>query len=332
MGKFNSIGLITRVTAWIALAIEVVDFAGNGLGLSFIEHNDEGLKKLGILLFLISLVSWLESSNKALAKLDEMASQLARLNLVAKYGSSAVWLAQLLHPHDDGGTDKYPHCRAGGEALSQLLLNTYTQNAVDFHELRRGDRGEVRLKEYSVINLFLKNLVTSLPPGSVWFGVSRLQDSRAWKKESAEESYLGFEKELEDRAKTQVLTCFRVLCFENEARSDRMARVAQRQIKNGLHVRRRINSAETDLSLIWVPTSKIKPRSRLQDPLKFLEDSTANFEPLCCLEFTIRGGREVDTVTLSPGFSEKFSDLKDEFRDNWENAEEYSKVSASPQD
>ena len=317
-------GSITRVTAWLALSIEVFDFAADPLGISISPSLHGGLEKLGILLFLVSLVSWLEASNEGLAKLDKMALELQHLteeankiDLVARYGASAACLARLMNPQ---GTDidKYPHCRAGGATLSHLLLTTYTQAAEEFHRLRSGDAREVRLTEASIINLFLKNLVESLPPGSVWLGTSTLQESGAWEESTAEPSYYDFERAVETRIEQEALTYLRVLCFQNTERYQQMSRVAKHQMDQGLHVRSLIRKdLPNDLSLIWIPKAKSAAKFDLADPVRFLERQTSQFEPLCGLSFGIRADREVYTMDLVDPRKDEFTDLKKLFIRSW---------------
>jgi hypothetical protein len=330
MDGSKPVALITRVTAWIALAVEVVDFGAGPLGLKLSPNLHDGLEKFGILLFLISLVSWLETSNKGLEKLDRMGSELGelaeearRMDLVARYGSGGVLLARLLNPQGVDRT-KYPHCRAGGETLSHLLLNTYTQAAQEFHRLRTGDATEVKLTEVSIINLFLKNLWESLPRGSVWLGTSRLQDSGAWEEGSAEPSYYEFEGAVERRINNEGLTYLRVLCFENDERYARMAHIATRQVNMGLHLRSYVTqNMPNDMSLIWVPATKVTPRFDFEDPIGFLEKRRENFEPLCGRRFGIRADREVYTMDLVGPNTQEFVDLKIAFRQCWAEARRY---------
>jgi hypothetical protein len=330
MDDFKPAGLIIRVTAWIALAIEVVDFGARPLGLNLSQNLHDGLEKFGILLFLISLVSWLEASNTGLEKLDRMASELRqlaeeakRLDLVARYGASGVLLARLLNPQGADRT-RYPHCLAGGETLSHLLLNTYTQAAEEFHRLRSGSATEVKLTEVSIINLFLRNLLESLPRGSVWLGTSRLQDSGAWEQASAEPSYYEFERAVENRINTEALTYLRVLCFENDERYKRMAQIATRQVTMGLHLRSYVKqNMPGDMSLIWVPKTKPTPIGDLEDPIGFLENHRDNFEPLCGLRFGIRADREIYTMDLVVPSTQEFVDLKIAFRQCWASAGRY---------
>ncbi len=333
MSSPDWVGKITRMTAWIALAIEAFDFVEKPLGLNFSGGLHDGLEKVGILLFLISLVSWLEGSNKGLEKLDKMAIELQslaveakKIDLVAKYGANAVWLARLLHPQD-GDSTRYPHCRAGGETLSYLLLNTYTQSAAEFHRLRTGDINEVKLREYSVINIFLENLVQSLPPKSVWLGISRLQDSGAWEQGSAEPSYYQFERAAESRVEGASLRYLRVLCFESRELYLQMSNVARRQLSKGLQLRSIVGKPMPhDLSLIWVPAEKPSPKLDLKDPIGFLEKSSSGYEPLCGLSFEIRGDREVYTMALVIPKSDDFAQLTIQFRNAWTAAEDYAPV------
>jgi hypothetical protein len=230
---------------------------------------------------------------------------------------------------------RYPHCRAGGETLSHLLLNTYTQAAEvllntytqaaeEFRRLRSGDATVVKLTEASIINLFLKNLVESLPTRSVWLGISRLQDSGAWEEGSAEPSYYEFERAVETRIQRENLTYLKVLCFENDERYEQMAHIAKRQVSRGLHLRSYVKpEMPNDMSLIWVPATSVLPECDLEDPIGFLERSNEKFEPLCGLRFGIRADREVYTMDLVGPNTQEFVDLKMVFRRCWKGAGSY---------
>jgi len=331
MSESSASARFTRLTAWIGLVLEVLAFVGRPLQLAFVESHQGDLEKLGIVLFLISLVTWLEASNKGMTKLDQMSSELRalteeakKIDLIARYGSSAVWLARLLNPQ---GQDvaRFPHCRAGGETLSHLLLNTYTQAAEEFYRFRSGEKDKVELSEASIINLFLKNLILSLPRGSVWLGTSKLQDSTAWEERTAEPSYYEFESAVEARIEKSDLTYLRLLCFQDEERYRQMSHILGRQEGKGLRVRVLIqNELPQDISLIWVPKTRLPNEFDFSDPVQFLQKQSSKFEPLCGLSFGIRADREVNQMQLIRPDAEEFSELKRAFRKSWAAARAYA--------
>lgn len=329
---------LARYTAYLALSVEVLDGFGRVFDLTFLKSHSEVIEKIGLLLFLVSLVGWLEGSRKSLAKLEKMSREVRalratakRMDLIARYGANTTSIARLLYPQD-GMAKKYPHCIAGGETLSRLLLEIYKETAQEFDLLRNNDRSELKLKEHSVINLFLFKLVKSLPKGSVWLGISRMQDARAWREDSAEASYYDFERTVEQNVKDSSLNYFRLLCFRDEARRDEMQPVALHQKSSGIHVRSYFkDDLPPDLSLIWTPKDpdlkklpsgkKVKAADAIDpDPIAYLE---ANYEPLCGLRFAIRGDREVDFMELFGSASDAFTELKAQFSRSWSQGAPY---------
>jgi hypothetical protein len=321
-------GRLTLASAWAGLALEVIDFAAKPLGVPFPPAVYDGLEKFGILLFLFALIGWLDTSNKKLEKVDQIASEIRavveqgrKIDFVARYGAGAATLARLLSPDERDGI-RFPHCLAGGQTLSELILETYSQAAEQFHRFSIGGSREVTLTESSVINLFLTKLMERLPRGSVWLGTSRLQDQGAWVEGSAEPAYSAFLQAAADAIKDRQLTYLLVFCFDDLSRCQKMSPVAKHRSELGLDVRCYVRDRmPDDFSLIWVPKAGANCPLRPCDP-NFYETLDSNFQALCGLRFGIRAFREVSKMNLV-GLGNEFDELKSEFMATWKQAKDY---------
>jgi hypothetical protein len=249
------------------------------------------------------------------AELRSLAGGAKRIDLVARYGASAVWLARLLNPQA-ADRQSLPHCKAGGETLSHLLLNRYTTTAEEFHRLQSGSAKGVKLIEASIINLFLKNLVEALPDGSVWLGISRLQASDAWGEGKAEPSYYDSENAVERCIRAKNLKYLRLLCFETQDRYAEMRHIISQQLRKGIHLQLLIKKdLPADMSLIWGPPTMQGGTFNVQDPIRSLENQ--GHVPLCGLAFGIRADREVYTMDLFVPSAPEFLEFNYAFGRAW---------------
>ena len=341
MGLHELGSRFARIAAMFGLVVEAVDFAGDSFDIQLLKTHQKEIAAFGGLLFLISLVIWLETAARELKKLDDIRSRLTALDekakaleklqqieinlekvsqkveeteLIAKYGAGGVWLARLLHPKGHDEVNR-PHCRAGGEVLSHLLLEVFTKKAEDFYDLQRGRTDSVELEETSTINLFLRRLVKALPPGSVWLGTSKLQNKSSWEESIAPTSYWEFEDAVERKIDESNLKYMRVYCFESDTAAQEMAKEAKRQASKGLLLRKCIgNSNRTDISLIWVETKTPDSAFNTEDPLNFLESQ--EYQSVCGIRFDIQDGN-VKTMELFAPEVSGFNQLRRDFEDIW---------------
>ena len=321
---------VSQTAAGIALTIKVIQFIGDSSGWAK-DHPTlfSTLSPLSLILFAISLVIWLHSSQKQMAKVDKIAervedikSELDRVDRIARYGSGGVWLAKLLGP--DSQWQRLAHCHAGGVTLSNLLLDVYTSAAEDFHRLTSRNATEIKLVEYHVVDKFLLNLMKALPPGSIWLGVSRLQSSDAWERLSAEPAYIEFQEMVERRSRERTIQLLRLLCFEDAEHRSRMAPVITQQINAGLRLRVLVSTdLPEDMSLIWVPKSdaskKTAPALNADSPFVDLNNREV-YQPLCAIAFQTRAGKDLDGMTLYSPESDGFGRLRAEFSVSWTKA------------
>lgn len=313
--------------AIIALLIKVGQFVGDSTGFSK-AHQDifSAASFVSLFLFGVSIVLWLQSSQKQLGKVDRIAERVEEIkreidnvDRIARYGSGGVWLTRLLR------TGGHVHGQAGGITLADVLLDVYTTAAEDFHRLTTGSKDRVELFEYHVVDKFLLNLMRALPANSVWLGVTRLQSADAWSKQSAEPSYISFQDLVERRTRERTIAFFRLWAFDADARAREAESVLRQQSEAGLQLRITVAPEIPDMSLIWVPKSS--PMKKMDGRIDFESIFTKlvgamEFEPLCGIEFKTRSGKELDGMTIYAPNSDPFAALRIRFKQHWDLAKE----------
>lgn len=269
-----------------------------------------------IILFGVSIVLWLNKSQKKLEKLDGISVRIEDIDLAARYGFGPVHLANLLRART------HAHGHAGGETLCDVMLRVYGNAAQDLHNLTTGSKDEVELAEYHVVDKFLANLIRVLPAGAVWLGVTKLQTADAWVKDSAEPSYFEFQELVEGRTKAHEISYFRLWCFDTEMRENEMVNILQAQKDAGVNTRTVVSAGVPDMSLIWVPRKGLKLNGSKKavdlDALFPRLLSTGAYEPLCAIQFTARGGKELDSMKLFAPNAERFTQLRIQFKRSWD--------------
>jgi hypothetical protein len=316
---------LSAILAMIALLIEVAEFIGEATGFKK-AHTEifDFASFVSLVLFGVSIVLWLESSQKQLRKVDQIAERLEEIkkeidnvDRIARYGSGGVWLTRLLK------AGSQVHGQAGGATLADVLLDVYTTAAEDLHRLTTGSKDRVELFEYHVVDKFLLNLMRALPPNSVWLGVTRLQSTEAWSKQSAEASYLGFQELVETRTREKSIAFFRLWSFDGVDGAIRAEPILNLQREAGLQLRVAVASDAPDMSLIWIPKSQNLRKSSASVDLEGLFARLIKgeeFEPVCGIEFKTRNGKELDGMTIYSPDSDAFAALRFRFKQSWDRA------------
>jgi hypothetical protein len=319
---------IPAVIAAVSFLLESLSFAVDMVPRFQTEfpHAEDQLKYSGLALLIASLVMAIVKIGEGIDLIEKISKIHLKLDAIARYGANGVALASLLN-QDEEGVRRFPHALAGGAALSELIFETYSLATESFVELLQMKEIEVILPEESIINTFLRHLVEKLPIGSVWLGISCLQDRSAWDQKTGEPSFLKFESSLEDKVQCKQLTCFRSFCFESQERLTSMQEEIDKQVNIGINVKAKIvKELPNDLSVIWVPiaggkrTWKRKMDKKNQspvDPWTELEMKASGYAPLCGLSFDLRAGRETSRLVILPPAGVAFDDLKQNYQQAW---------------
>ena len=317
---------VSEVLATLALTIKIAQYVGESMGYraEFVRLFD--LASLAsVVLFGCSVVLWLRASREKLRKVDLIADRMQQINahmdqldVIARYGRAPVHLARL-----QSQGQEWTHGRAGGETLTDALLEVYGRAAEGLYNMTRGSSESVVVSEYHLVDRFLENLIKNLPAGSVWLGVTKLQNADAWTKGFGEEAYLRFQELVERQTRRHAIHFFRLWCFDDANRRDMMMPVLATQLKAGLHIRSIISAEIPDMSLIWIPrvaSDKIASNGDLRGLLDSINSDASPYQPLCAIEFTARGGRELDKMTIHAPGSEQFTTLRLMYTRSWDRA------------
>lgn len=253
-------------------------------------------------------------------QLQRIEDELLHRDQTARYGSSGLLIAALLGLQDS--PDSLSHCHAGGLTISSILLGNIPNTANEFSDLFHGKRTDATLTEHHVVDNFLRNLLRTLPVGSVWLGVTQLQSPDAWQELTANVAYYDFQTNVVRRVGNQELTYFRLWNFADDKhlRDPEIESIMRKQQEAGLQIRFTHKAALDDLSLIWVPKHKTKKALTLGDsPVDDIEAKANLLRPLCAIKFrNPRGGRELEEIKVYAPKSREFTELRRDFREGWE--------------
>ena len=254
--------------------------------------------------------------------LDRIEKALARLDQIGRYGSSGALIASLFGLENK--LSVRAHCHAGGLTITPILLENLPKTVNDFYDMVRGDSNELKLAEHHLIDNFLRNLITTIPSGATWFGITRLQSREAWARDTATIAYCEFQEMAECRTRNQELNFFRLWGFDDKDHFDRAKDVMRRQEDAGFEVRFIVGRPLEDISLIWAPVNPTEKLVKIKNPKSPFDEIKAKpniFQPLCAFKFEPpRGGRELEEMTICTG-EEQFKGLVRYFRDQWTLAE-----------
>lgn len=258
--------------------------------------------------------------DRIVASISQIENRMAKAEQLAIIAASGEFLATLLAQGD--GASLRAHFHAGGLTLSPLLYGVLPQTAKDFHELLLGEkRDRLTLTEHHLVDTFLKNLVEALPVGSLWLGITRLQNVAGWKDKSATAAYISFQTTAAARTRKEELHYCRLWGFNSQRHFQHALRVMRQQVREKFCIRYKVQSGLKDISIIWVPAPNSKPaKGDKGDALlaEILETGKSDYYvKLCAIEFVERGGRELDEMTIYSPRAPNFDDLFDTFKKNW---------------
>lgn len=326
---------LSEFIAGLALLAKILEQAGKLSGRAEVESFVTIAGFLSISLLFFSIVLWLHSSTRRLEKvdliaerLDKIKEELEQLDRMARYGSTGAMVNRLYGLQDK--LNIRPHCQAGGLTFSPLIFDDFPKAVKDFYKLNRGEETELKIKDQHIVDNFLLHLITQLPKGSNWFGISRLQSPAAWGRQTANVAYFEFQNAVEKRTKDREINYFRLLLFDDDAHRESMEPILHQQEISEMHLRYIVGgSSMDDISIIWVPVHDLARADTVKDldsPIDELAANTNTFQPLCGIKFQTRGGRELDEMTIYSPETIEFKDMRLQFRTRWKNAKALSQA------
>lgn len=310
----TSAGEFVALTAVLVKVIQLLAKPPEPIKTS-LETLSVALLFLSVFIMLRHVAQRMSSLDKVSKQVSDIADELERRDGAGRYGLGAAAVARLLDLARREGNR--PHGQAGGRILSYLMLEVFTKAAHDMSRLAAGEGDSVDLIEYHVADRFVHALIDSLPAGSAWIGISRLQNVDAWRQQTAHVDFRDFQKAVERRCTGEQINYLRLWCFDEECRRKEMDTILEEHRKAGLVQRWMVDTdSADDLSIIWVPRRPMIKRTEIGNIERPIDEweSGIDLEPLCGIRFKTRGGRELEGMTI-------FSPASDEFRNlchNWE--------------
>lgn len=287
---------------------------------------ERNLNLFSIALLFVSIFVMLRQVGQRLGSVDAVSKQvgaiadeLERRDRAGRYGLGAASVASLLDLARRQGN--YAHSQSGGRILSHLLLEVFTDAAHDLSRLAKGEKTSVELVEYHLVDRFVHELIDSLPTGSAWIGLSRLQNVDAWEQQTSHAHFHEFQKAVERRCKNEEINYLRLWCFDSDSDRQGMAAILERQKKAGLVQRWIVEEGATDdFSLIWAPKRALSIRTEICDPeapMDAWDSSESELVPLCGIRFKTRGGRELEGMTIYSPDTEDFRHMQVAWERRW---------------
>lgn len=186
-------------------------------------------------------------------------------------------------------------------------LNSFNNEHADFVDFDSRTLAEISTSE----------LVNLLPPGSVWWGTTRVA-SAAWKGDALKD-YLAHSRE---KTRNQKLRMYRIYVVNEEDAGDALRDQVAKDEDAKISVRRAHSADVPDITLVWQPKERSEPDADCAtapngDPTTSNMDT--HYDPVGLLEFDVRGGRVV-RVSLYTAESAKFKDYCATFRMAWREA------------
>jgi hypothetical protein len=260
-------------------------------------------------------------ASKLAGKIDELtevANQLKTSEYAARYGSVGASLASLLV---GGGRNVQSY--AAARAIQPLALDLLPRLA---HDISRADASNITINGYSLIDKFTYEIMTAIPNGGAWLGVTHLAAEDAWKRETATPDFYNWDKTFRERARRKDISVFRLYCYEDRDRYELMRDEIEEARRDGIVIKVFLPSGDfipSDMSLLWIPTRQIASAAAVdpRDPITALNNSS-DVTPLCALEFRTRGGKYLDQTTILAQNDPHYDSLSFEFTRAWKEAQD----------
>jgi hypothetical protein len=309
---------VSEALALVGLSTTLIGQATSLGGLK--DDWSDMLKLVGLALFFAGIVVTLKDLTRALTELrgaKELTDHKSALDDAlhwARHASPPRW-----------------HIAAAGDVLRTLLTDYVPTTTRHLCEARTRPQSTFHFDDHSPIHELMYRLAESIPSGSVWFGITHLEQKSAWDLPEADE-FSRFMDKIRSRAEKKEIKVLRLYYFHSEEAREQMHELMFEETGYGLDVRYIEEGRQPpDISLIWIPR-RSRSAAVASGPNGNGILSTVHAEsyvPLCALEYTTRGGMLLTKLSVYSGESREFDDLARVFRQFWAEAKE---LPALPQD
>jgi pimeloyl-ACP methyl ester carboxylesterase len=220
-----------------------------------------------------------------------------------------------------------PHIQAG----HRIAANTYEDIRRFVRELksfRDDQKDSLLVQENYVINDLLYLIANSLPPQSIWLGVSHL--TTGWQESDADPQYRQFVDKIQERARRGQLKVMRLYCIASEKELEDIRGHLEEECAAGIMVRTLIGDhIPRDMSLLWLASDSQNLALQASEgrPVRHLRDSEV--KPICGMEFHTWQRRSLNKMSLYSPPSGDFNLLAQEFDDYWKHGKVFEAAELS---
>lgn len=185
---------------------------------------------------------------------------------------------------------------------------------------------ELVVEDRSPVDELTYRLVRDIPAGSVWLGITRLDNAGAW--QSSEPAISRFVAETRRRLTNDEIFVWRLFHFATDDAFGGMRQVLEDEASRGVNVGFQIRGEPPpDISLVWTPTGDGEVSSREARPLDFDRLLSGADVPcltrLCAIHFSTAAGILLTRAVVYAGESEMFQSLLLQFAKSWSSADKF---------
>jgi pimeloyl-ACP methyl ester carboxylesterase len=212
--------------------------------------------------------------------------------------------------------EKVPHIQAGHHIAKDIYewIRQFVKRLRDF---RDEELDTLSIEENYVINELLYVIAESLPPHSIWLGVSHL--TFGWQETDADPKYRKFVQKVQERCRKGDLKVMRLYCAPSEEDLKSIRNHLDLERAAGIAVRTLTGEdVPRDMTLLWSASDYFPLDGSIDQPARLLQYNQGhNAEAICGMEFHTWLRRSLNRMSLYSPRSSGFEKLATDFDDYW---------------
>lgn len=218
------------------------------------------------------------------------------------------------------------HVFAANEVLNQMV-STYASGLVTRLRKYEVSKDAIDMRDLSPINDLIHRLVHSLPVGSVWAGITLLDDA-AWA--SPKSMFRDFVLEMRRRAEADEIRVFRLFHLSDDQLLPKIKKVMKEEAASKVEVKYSVSTRDDtpDISLLWTPQMTMTRADPTLTVEKLLANSGKTHRAACALQYQLLFGSQLAEVKMFAGGADDFKRLGTVFAHKWGDAQSFSGGSA----
>jgi hypothetical protein len=211
---------------------------------------------------------------------------------------------------------------ATSNVISEIFSKYVPQLAESLHDHTKDPSLEIQVRDHSPIHDLMYQLASSLKTGGVWFGITLLEHSSAWRMQEGD-SFSKFRDLTRKRAREKELCVLRLYHFETKTSFELLEKEMREEMQNGIEVRWCIGGEKPpDISLLWAPKRDGATQFSMPPEMKDVVSAvrTHYFDRICALEYDTRAGALLTNVILYSEKSPEYDRVDNLFQRHWKRA------------